>query len=182
MNAAASTPFAPASEDFRPSLPVMSACLETPSFGRQDDSSGGRARESILDFLSPDSVGAERRRQDAAMSFLEGAENCLSVHQAELIRLVCRGLGSEAALAEARYLLDRARRTAAGRPPSRPLEDPYQEYVMDFVESMSGCLSYPEAEILRRAARGCGIDDLDEIQYLLGRVRKGRGGNRRTTH
>ncbi len=111
-------------------------------------------------------------RDDAAMNFLEGAENMFTYHQAELIRLTCRGLSSTGALDEAQYVLDRARALAQHRPASRHVNDTFNDYVMDFVEHEAAHLTYAEAEIVRRAARGCDADTVQEIQYLLDRARR----------
>ncbi len=107
-----------------------------------------------------------------AMNFLEGAEAEFTYHQAELIRLAYLGLNTENAIQAAQFVLDRARRLAPNRPGARKIDDPFNEYISDFVEQASGHLSYVEAEIIRRAARGCDNESIDELQYLLNRALK----------
>lgn len=105
-----------------------------------------------------------------AMSFLEGAEAEFTYHQAELIRLAYLGLKTKNAIEAAQFVLDRARNLAPHRPKARTIDDPLNEYISDFVEQESGHLSYVEAEIIRRAARGCDSESIDELQYLLNRA------------
>lgn len=113
-----------------------------------------------------------KEREDQAMSFLEGAEGSFSYHQAALIRLACRGLTSEAAFNKAQYVLDRAKAVAHARSATMPIENAFNDYIMDFVENEAWHLSYFEADIIRRTARGCNSEELREIQYLLDRARK----------
>ncbi len=107
-----------------------------------------------------------------AMNFLEGAEAEFTYHQAELIRLAYLGLNTENAIQAAQFVLDRARNLAPSRPKAREIGDPFNMYISDFVEQASGHLSYVEAEIIRRAARGCDSESIDELQYLLNRALK----------
>lgn len=107
---------------------------------------------------------------DRAMLFLEGADDMLTYHQAELVRVACYGFDKEGPLHEAQYLLNRASRLAAERDPERPVEDRFNDYIMDFVERESEHLSYLEAEFVRRAARGLDARSIVELQYLLDRA------------
>lgn len=119
-----------------------------------------------------------KEREDQAMSFVESADSNLTYHQASLIRLACMGLTSEAALREAQYVLDRAKAVAGNRPATLPLDAPFQESVMEFVESEAWHLSYCEADIIRRIGRGCNSGELEEVQFLLDRVRKALAASR----
>ena len=47
----------------------------------------------------------------------------------------------------------------------------YNGYIMDFIEEADN-LTYHEAEFLRRVARGCNREDLNEANYLLARARR----------
>ena len=119
-----------------------------------------------------------KEREDQAMSFVESADSNLTYHQAALIRLACMGLTSEAVLKEAQYVLDRAKAVAGNRPATLPLDAPFQESVMEFVESEAWHLSYCEADIIRRIGRGCNSGELEEVQFLLDRVRKALAASR----
>ena len=119
-----------------------------------------------------------KEREDQAMSFVESADSNLTYHQAALIRLACMRLTSEAALREAQYVLDRAKAVAGNRPATLPLDAPFQESVMEFVESEAWHLSYCEADIIRRIGRGCNSGELEEVQFLLDRVRKALAASR----
>ncbi len=109
---------------------------------------------------------------DAAMNFLESAEHMFTYHQAELIRLACGGLSQPGVLAQARYVLDRALALSFRRSPALPGDDAFNDSIMDFVERESRRMTYLEAEIVRRAARGCDEDSLHEIAYLLDRAER----------
>lgn len=119
-----------------------------------------------------------KEREDQAMSFVESADSNLTYHQAALIRLACMGLTSEAVLKEAQYVLDRAKAVAGNRPATLPLDAPFQESVMEFVESEAWHLSYCEADIIRRIGRGCNSGELEEVQFLLDRIRKALAASR----
>lgn len=107
---------------------------------------------------------------DVIMAFLEGAESRLNFHQAELIRLACQGF-TRKRIARAQYVLNRALQLADTRPASISIDDPFNGYIMDFIEEADN-LTYHEAEFLRRVARGCNREDLNEANYLLARARR----------
>ena len=107
---------------------------------------------------------------DVIMAFLEGAESRLNFHQAELIRLACQGF-TRKRIARAQYVLNRALQLADARPASISIDDPFNGYIMDFIEEADN-LTYHEAEFLRRVARGCNREDLNEANYLLARARR----------
>lgn len=107
---------------------------------------------------------------DVIMAFLEGAESRLNFHQAELIRLACQGF-TRKRIARAQYILNRALQLADTRPASISIDDPFNGYIMDFIEEADN-LTYHEAEFLRRVARGCNREDLNEANYLLARARR----------
>lgn len=119
-------------------------------------------------FLEPDFNALD----NMAMNFLEGAEAAFTYHQAELIRLAYLGLNTENAIQAAQFVLERARNLAPNRPMARKIDDPFNEYISDFVEQAAGHLSFVEAEIIRRAARGCDSESIEELQYLLNRALK----------
>ncbi len=119
-------------------------------------------------FLEPDFNALD----NMAMNFLEGAEEAFTYHQAELIRLAYLGLNTENAIQAAQFVLERARNLAPNRPMARKIDDPFNEYISDFVEQAAGHLSFVEAEIIRRAARGCDSESIEELQYLLNRALK----------
>ncbi len=108
--------------------------------------------------------------EDVIMAFLEGAEQRMNFHQAELIRLACQGFTARR-IARAQYVLDRALQLADTRPATLPIEDSFNDYVMDFIEN-ADTLTYHEAEFLRRVARGCNREELLEANYLLARARR----------
>lgn len=108
---------------------------------------------------------------DRAMAFIEHAEKRLTYHQSELIRLTCQGLNDVSALDAVQYLIDRAFRVADHNETSLDISDSFNDDIMDFVEHEAGHLTYVEAEIIRRAARGRDADTLQEIQYLINRAR-----------
>ncbi len=114
----------------------------------------------------------ENALDNMAMNFLEGAEAQFTYHQAELIRLAYLGLNTEYSIQAAQFMLERARRLAPKRPMAKKIDDPFNEYISDFIEQASGHLSFIETEIIRRAARGCDSESIDELQYLLNRARK----------
>lgn len=105
-----------------------------------------------------------KEREDQAMSFVESADSNLTYHQA--------------ALREAQYVLDRAKAVAGNRPATLPLDAPFQESVMEFVENEAWHLSYCEADIIRRIGRGCNSGELEEVQFLLDRIRKALAASR----
>ena len=107
---------------------------------------------------------------DVIMAFLEGAESRLNFHQSELIRLACQGF-TPRRIARAQYILNRALQLADTRPASISIDDPFNGYIMDFIEEADN-LTYHEAEFLRRVARGCNREDLNEANYLLARARR----------
>ncbi|WP_144268440.1 hypothetical protein [Desulfovibrio sp. An276] len=107
---------------------------------------------------------------DVIMAFLEGAESRLNFHQAELIRLACQGF-TRKRIARAQYVLNRALQLADTRPASISIDDPFNGYIMDFIEEADS-LTYHEAEFLRRVSRGCNREDLNEANYLLARARR----------
>lgn len=107
---------------------------------------------------------------DVIMAFLEGAESRLNFHQSELIRLACQGF-TPRRIARAQYILNRALQLAGTRPASISIDDPFNGYIMDFIEEADN-LTYHEAEFLRRVARGCNREDLNEANYLLARARR----------
>lgn len=113
----------------------------------------------------------QARLLDAVMTFLESAEGRFTYHQAQLIRLACCGLNTTARLDEAWYVLERALLSADTRPASLPVQDAFNDSIMDLIETQADALSYCEGEILRRAARGCNRTELEEIAYLLRRAR-----------
>ncbi len=114
----------------------------------------------------------ENALDNMAMNFLEGAEAEFTYHQAELIRLAYLGLNTEYAIQAAQFMLERARRLAPKRPEAKKIDDPFNEYISDFIEQASGHLTIIETEIIRRAARGCDSESIDELQYLLNRALK----------
>lgn len=144
------------------------------------DGSAEQAGQSRQTRQAPQIIDAAtlKEREDQAMSFVESADSNLTYHQAALIRLACMGLTSEAVLKEAQYVLDRAKAVAGNRPATLPLDAPFQESVMEFVESEAWHLSYCEADIIRRIGRGCNSGELEEVQFLLDRVRKALAASR----
>ena len=144
------------------------------------DGSADQAGQSRQTRQAPQIIDAAtlKEREDQAMSFVESADSNLTYHQAALIRLACMGLTSEAVLKEAQYVLDRAKAVAGNRPATLPLDAPFQESVMEFVESEAWHLSYCEADIIRRIGRGCNSGELEEVQFLLDRVRKALAASR----
>ncbi len=174
---------APLTEDARPA-PQYAAQYETQPESQSDSQSASQhvgqhvgqhdgQHDGQYDgqYSDQHDDAVQARLLDAVMTFLESAEGRFTYHQAQLIRLACCGLNTTARLDEAWYVLERALLSADTRPASLPVQDAFNDSIMDLIETQADALSYCEGEILRRAARGCNRTELEEIAYLLRRAR-----------
>lgn len=148
------------------------ATQEKGSRGRMKAEQTMNTEDSRQESPSSGQASGYEELDNLTMNFLEGGEDEFTYHQAELIRIACLGLTTPDAVQAAQFVLNRARRLAPERSPAKKIHDPFNDYIMDFVEQEAAHLTYVEAEIIRRAARGCDMESIDEIQYLLHRALK----------